>query len=118
MDGRKVVVKTTLSVETRGDGKMFAGRLTNLGLTAYGRTEEEAKDAVKLLFNKMINEYRERSILEKRLNGIAVEWYWFDEYHDSDIPLEDTSPGTPPARAASGTNQRWSPTSGIMVMAA
>ena len=100
MDGRKVVVKTTISIETREDGKMFAGRLMELGLTSYGRTPNEASKAVKRQFHRIIDEYRKMGllVLEKRLNEIGVEWCWLDEYTDADTPVEDTTPGAAAAK--------------------
>lgn len=87
-DNRKVVVLVSIKTSTRTDGKMFAAHLPELGLTAYGRTEEDAKCAVRALFASFIDQYRSLGLLEKRLNQIGAKWYWEDEYPNDGIPIE------------------------------
>ncbi len=100
MNQREVVVKTLLSIEEREDGRVFAARLRELGLTAYGHDTSEAKSNVKRLFNKLINEYRKLGLLEERLNGIGVEWFWRDQYQNLEGEGEETAkPATPPKPA-------------------
>ena len=98
MDAREVVVKTALSIEERGDGRVFAARLKELGLTAYGQSPAEAKSKVKRQFNTLINEYRKLGLLEQRLNRVGVEWRWRDEYSDENAPIEETAPDSPVVR--------------------
>ena len=90
---RKVVVMVSIKVAKRSDEKMFAARIPELGLTAYGRNEEMARESVKVQFNRFINKYRELGLdlLEKRLNQVGVEWYWEDKYPSDGLPIEYTS---------------------------
>ena len=68
---KKVVVRTRLLIEERGDGEMFAAHLDALGLTAYGLTSDEASKNVKDLFNTWITQYRDLGVLETRLDAIG-----------------------------------------------
>ena len=89
---REVVVLVSLTLQKHREREVVAARLKELGLTAYGDTGEEARDAVKALFNKFINEYRDSGLLAKRLDHVGVDWYWRDEYPESSGPtVEDTS---------------------------
>ena len=89
---RMVVVCVGLEMMYRNDQRMVVARLRPLGLTAYGRTEKEASQAVKRLFSKMINRYRSEGVLPDRLRKIGVEWYWEDEYPKDKLPkVEYTS---------------------------
>ena len=97
---RTVIVTTNLSIEARSDGKMFAAHLLGLGLTAYGRTEEQARESVTQSFKQWVGLYRDAGILEKRLNELGVLWQWLDEY-DGDVPVEHV---TEPKRAESVEN--------------
>lgn len=115
---REVVVKTVLSIEERGDGLVFAARLKELGLTAYGRTPSEAKSKVKRNFNRLIAEFRKRGILEARLNGVGVEWGWRDEYASQGIEVEETAPGAERAEAPAGMEFRPMTMTSTMAMAA
>ena len=100
---RKVVVLVSIKIAKRSDGEMFAARIPELGLTAYGRTEEEARQAVKSQFNRFINKYRElgAELLEKRLKQVNATWYWEDQYPGDDLPpIEYTNTDHEPASKA------------------
>ena len=86
---KKVVVRTRLLIEERGDGEMFAAHLDALGLTAYGLTSDEASKNVKDLFNTWITQYRDLGVLETRLDAIGAEWSYLADY-DGPEPVEDT----------------------------
>ncbi len=96
---KKVVVKTTLTIESRQGGLMFAARLKGLGLTGYGRTHDEAKESVKALFKQWVDGYRQLGVLAERLDCIGAEWCWYDEYQDS-APIEDVALGVQQAASA------------------
>lgn len=95
-----VVVMADLSIERRNDGQMFAAHLDDLGLTAYGRTVEEARKELIGVFNVWVNFYRERGLLEERLNQMGAEWTWLHTY-EGDIPVEYTSSAVMPVGSAS-----------------
>lgn len=124
MTGRMVVVETVLSIESRQDAAMFAARL-DLGLTGYGRTEAEAKSSVKDLFNRWVNAYRRKGLLEERLTDIGADWCWLDEYAGG-LPVEDTAAAAPQSEQASGTASKGvqkrpatpAPSGGAMAIAA
>ncbi len=86
----KVVVRVSLSVRKHRERQMYAARLAELELTAYGRMPEDAVQAVKMLFRKFVDENRRLGVLEERLNQVGVTWAPFDEYHaDDGIAVED-----------------------------
>ena len=97
-----IVVTTNLSIEPRRDGKMFAARLEELGLTAYGRTTEGARDALLRLFNEWVNLHRSygEDVLERRLDQLGAHYEPLDGY-SGELPVLDTreyaaaSGGTP-----------------------
>ena len=86
-----VVVRTHLTIEMRDDGKMFAGRLKRLGLTAYARTAEGARGAVLRLFNQWVNLHRNQGegVLEQRLDQLGVAHEPLDSY-SGQAPIVDT----------------------------
>ena len=94
MDNRKIVVITDLTIQKRKDGKMFAAHMDVLGLTAYGRTAESARENLTQCYSRWVHLHREAGILPKRLNELEAKWQWLDEY-DGDIPVEDTAPNPP-----------------------
>ena len=86
---RKVVVVGPITVWSRDEGEMFAARFEPLKLTSYGRTEEEAKRAVREHFKRFIRQNRKIGALETVLNKVEAKWYWEDEYPaDSGLPIE------------------------------
>ena len=91
-NSERVVIKTAIAIRQSAGSDIVAARLSNLGLTAYGYTEEEAKKAVKHLFNKFVNAHREHGDLEAHLNAIKVDWDWETQYDFSDMPYEVTEP--------------------------
>lgn len=98
-----VVVTANLSIERRNDGQMFAAHLEDLGLTAYGRTVEDARKELIGVFKAWVNFYRERGLLEERLNQMGAEWTWVHTY-EGDIPVEYTNAAARPDDSAAGTD--------------
>ena len=86
-----VIVVTPLSVHRHRTQEVFAARLEELGLTAYGRTESVAVDRVKRMFNKFVTVHRQDGRLEKKLDHVGVEWYWKSEYPRDAQDYEDTN---------------------------
>ncbi len=86
-----IVVATDLSIEMRADGRMFAGRLKELGLTAYGRTAEEAREAVLKGFNEWVNLHRSfgEGVLERRLDQLGAHYEPLESYCGQ-LPVIDT----------------------------
>ena len=114
---KEVVVKTVLSIEERGDGEVFAARLKELGLTAYGRTPSEAKSKVKGRFHAFIAECRKRGVLEARLDRVGVEWGWRGEYAPPEgVEVEETAPGA--ERAEAPADMEFRPMTSTTAMAA
>ena len=90
---RKVVVVEKANVLRHVERDLFAARFTSLGLTAYGRDEEDAIFQLKRLFNRFITEHRKLGSLERRLNELGVEWYWADKYPGHLPEYEETGGG-------------------------
>lgn len=105
----KVVVRTSLSIESLKNGSVYAAHLNGMGLTAYGRAPSEAREAVKRLFKVWVDGYRKLGVLEARLDRIGADWRPYEDYR-GDVPVEDvapsvTPPSAKPARRSVGTPQ-------------
>ena len=85
---RLVVVITRMGLVKHADRGIHVARFRALGLTAYGKTQPEAINALKGLFNRFVHEHRRSGVLEKCLDHAGVEWCWADEY---DGEYEDTN---------------------------
>lgn len=72
----KVVVLVTPEISRHQNGDLFAARFPELGLTAYGRTEEQAWEDLKVMYRAFIGELRRKGVLEERLNQVGVKWHW------------------------------------------
>ena len=90
MSERQVVVNVRYVTQQHKDDGVFAARFPQLGLSAFGGTEEEAIENSKRLFNRFINTYRSVGKLEEVLNSADVEWHWRDEYPADRPEFEDT----------------------------
>ena len=55
---------------------VYAARWRRLGLTAYGRTEPEAVEAVHRLCRKMVQTCHADGQLARRLDDLGVTWRW------------------------------------------
>ena len=91
MSERQVVVNVRCVIQQHKDDGVFAARFPQLGLSAFGETEDEAIVSSKRLFNRFINTYRSVGKLEEVLNSANVEWYWLDEYPGDRPAFEDTN---------------------------
>ena len=78
MTERQVVVHTICTIERHREDNVFAARLRQLGLTAYGDTEEEAVAGCEKLLQRFVNAYQGNGKLEEVLNRSGVEWHWRD----------------------------------------
>ena len=59
---------------------LHVARFPGLGLTARGKTEEEAMTHCKQLLSKFARSYRSVGQLEERLVQSGVEWWWLADY--------------------------------------
>jgi len=66
---------------------MYAARIRQLGLTAYGDTSEESLQKVKQMFAALVKAHRKRGTLEERLERSGLDWCWASEY-DEELPVE------------------------------
>ena len=89
MDSR-VVVSLTCRLYYHEDRDYFAARCHELGMSAYGKTQDEAVDNLKRHFNVAIRAYREHGKLESILQNSGVAWWWEDDYPDNFPAYEDT----------------------------
>lgn len=92
MPSGKVVVRTSLSIESLKNGEVYAAHLNGMGLTGYGRAPSEAREAVKRLFKVWVDGYRKLGVLEARLDRIGADWRQYEDYQ-GDVPVEDVAPG-------------------------
>ena len=86
-----VILPRPMQIGKRKFEGVYTARLRELGLTAYGRTEQEAKVAVNKLFNEFVEEHQTRGNLETLLNRLPINWYWEDDYSDDWELKEDLS---------------------------
>ena len=101
-DGKVVVVVSPEYLYNDEEG-IYAAQMQDLGITGYGRTEEEAGEKIKRMFAAMVNAHRDLGSLDKWLGESGVEWHWYDEY-EGDTPVEDVSLPMPTRTPVS-----WSP---------
>lgn len=73
---RRVVVNVTCRLYFHADRQYFSARCPELGMTAYGNSEEEAIERFKLHFNEAIDAYREQGALRRVLENSGVQWRW------------------------------------------
>jgi hypothetical protein len=90
---RKVVVILSAEYEHERESGTYAARFRPLGLTAYGRSQEEAFRAVKKVFASAVETRRARGTLTSWLDRSGLDWHWYDEY-EGDAPVEDARPAT------------------------
>ena len=108
-NGKKVVVLVSEELRTHESGKC-ALRFRSLGLTAYGRTEDETRVALHKMFRLFVNDLRRRGILEDRLGRLGVKWYPGDEYPGNWDNVIDVTPTETSRQHPGATKQRtWSP---------
>ena len=65
--------------------RIYAFRYTNLGLTAYGHSREEAEENMSKMLRAFLSKLFNKGIMEERLNKGAIKWRWAD----SDWPLPE-----------------------------
>jgi hypothetical protein len=56
--------------------RLYAARYVNLGLTAYGDSEEEAIANLGKALNTYVRNLAKRGTLTERLARAGVTWYW------------------------------------------
>ena len=86
----KVVVIVNERILVNKETGQFAARYDAMRLTAFGKTRDEAITKLKKLFKNEINYFREKGLLEKRLNKLGVKWCWESEC-TNELPYQDTS---------------------------
>jgi hypothetical protein len=85
---RKVIAMISPLYLHNKETDTFAARITPLGLTAYGNSQDEATRKVKRMFASAVAAHRSKGDLEDWLSESGLEWHWLDEY-DGDTPVED-----------------------------
>ena len=95
---RRVVVTVEEELSRHEASGTVAARYDALGLTAYGTTEDEAAAELRRLFGRDVDYYREKGLLERRLDLLGVEWCWADEYPAGGPPYEDAGSVAAPAQ--------------------
>ena len=85
---------------------VHAARIRPLGITGYGRSEDEAAAKIKRMFAAMVNAHREHGSLEKWLNEPGIEWHWHDQY-EGDTPVEDVGLPMPTQERRSQKAVSW-----------
>ena len=85
--GQRVVVFIEEQIYIHKASGLFAAHYDALDLTAYGETEHEAQNNLKRLFNNDIHYYREKGLLERRLDALGVKW---ERENECTVEYEDT----------------------------
>ena len=97
MEGR-VVVNLTCRLYFHADREYFSARCRELGMTAFGKTADDALEHFKSHFNEAIDAYREQGALRKVLENSGVQWHW-EQDAPAGLTFEDTGV-TPTPRLA------------------
>ena len=91
MDDR-VIVEVEFLVLKHEKDDVYVARITELGLSGYGTSDEEAIASCKRLFKRFVNTYREADMLESILRKSGLRWYWEKDV-PSELQFEGTSDG-------------------------
>ena len=84
-----VVVSPVTMFRNEADG-LFAASFSEMGLTGFGETADEARHSLKMVFRTFIRECREHGVLEKNLNRLGVDWEWKEKSDEAGREYEDT----------------------------
>lgn len=84
-----VVVSPVTMFRNEADG-LFAASFSEMGLTGFGKTPDEARHSLKMVFRTFIRECREHGVLEKNLNRLGVDWEWKEKSDEAGLEYEDT----------------------------
>lgn len=105
-----VLVSPKVSHAQTEDGLVFAARIRELGLTAYGDTRDEAEKKVQRMFASKVSAHRACDSLDEWLDRSGLSWCWESEYVGR-LPAIDAKTGeqsqtarTAPASATPPSN--------------
>ena len=108
MEQRVVVLVNPQVLMDRPRG-VFAARILELGLTAYGSTHDEALQKVKALYAVTVQGHRKQGDLAAWLNRSGLQfrkgWDWASDYR-GDTPVEDVDSQRVPGHIAAEATQR------------
>ena len=93
----RVVVSLICRFDFNADRQYYSARCWELGMSAYGKTQDEAIDNFKRHFNAAIQAYREGGKLEGVLTRSGVDWWWEGDY-PADRPAYEDTHATPAPR--------------------
>jgi hypothetical protein len=71
----------------------WAARIPELGLTAYGDSQEHASAKLRRMFAAAVKARRARSLLSDWLSRSGLEWYWAVDYSGA-VPVVDADQET------------------------
>jgi hypothetical protein len=83
-----VVVVLKPMFERYGKHALWAARFQDMGLTAYGMTQEQALDNLKHMFHLRIQALRRRGLVAAELSRLKARWSWERDYPEDWIPYE------------------------------
>ena len=104
----KVVVNIAPEYLHNEEEGIHAARIRPLGITAYGRSEEDAAEKIKRMFAAAVNAHRANGTLEAWLNQSGLEWNWFDKY-EGGTPVEDVEIPMPSQKPRTQEPVSWNP---------
>lgn len=104
----KVVVNIAPEYLHNEEEGIHAARIRPLGITAYGRSEEDTAEKIKRMFAAAVNAHRANGTLEAWLNQSGLEWNWFDRY-EGDKHVEDVEIPMPRWNPQSQEPVSWQP---------
>jgi len=85
----KVVVVTTVEYRQFPNDGLHAARFRPLGLTAYGRSREDARSNFFSLFRTFVEDTRELGQLETQLDRAGVTWHAVEDFVRTGQPYFD-----------------------------
>ena len=75
-----VVVYLPMRYLVNNKKDLYATRIRELGLTAYGSTKDEAAQKIKRMFAAYVAVHRKRGILQEKLDKSKLRWSWLKDW--------------------------------------
>lgn len=103
---RRVVALVCPRMLTNAQTGMYAARILELGLTAYGKTQDEAQRKVVRMYASSVQAHRELGTLEEWLNRSGLNWFWEEEYKGAQPAIAADAEISQKIREQEGTHNR------------
>jgi hypothetical protein len=103
----KVVVKFTPMVLEHRSKRLFVARVKEIGLSAYGKTREDALTNLRDLFLRFVTDHRKAGTLSSVLEKSGLKWSWFKDHPKGEAYEDLTQKGVAFARTSKIPQAAW-----------